>query len=105
MLNDYARLPVTQLQEYECRIPPGFPCIYQEHVYIQGAYIHRRSIYKEHTSIRAEGTDPRGGGGGGGGGREAGGGALPGAGGAPREGKWGERGGGGGGRGGGGGGG
>jgi len=42
VLNTYSRIPVTQPQEYEYRIPRGEPCIRQKHVHIQGHCIHTR---------------------------------------------------------------
>jgi len=39
MLKRYSRIAGTQPQEYESRIPPGEPCIRQEHVHIQGLYL------------------------------------------------------------------
>jgi len=41
MLNRYSRNLGTQPQEYELHIPPGEPCIRQEHVRIQGDSIHK----------------------------------------------------------------
>ena len=36
VLNRYSRIPGTQPHEYAYRIPPGEPCIRQEHAPIQG---------------------------------------------------------------------
>jgi len=41
VLNRYSRIPGTQPHEYQYRIPPGEPCIRQEHVHMQGYCIHK----------------------------------------------------------------
>jgi len=41
VLNRYSRIPGTQPHGYEYRIPPGEPCIGQEHVHIQLYCIHK----------------------------------------------------------------
>ena len=41
MLNRYSRNPVAPPHEYQSRIPPGEPCIRQEHVPIQGYCVHK----------------------------------------------------------------
>jgi len=43
VLNRYSRIPGTQPHEYEYRIPPGEPCIRQEHVHIQGYVFIKRA--------------------------------------------------------------
>jgi len=46
VLNRCSRIPETQLQENEHRLPPGEPCIRQEHVHMQGYCIHKQSRYE-----------------------------------------------------------
>jgi len=41
VLNSYSRMLGTQPHESEYRIPPGEPCCRQEHVPIQGYWIHK----------------------------------------------------------------
>jgi len=41
LLNRYSRIPVVPPHKYEYRIPPGKPCIRQEHVPIQDYCFHK----------------------------------------------------------------